>query len=146
MIAASSKAGGILGAGLGVLGLSGTFTLSAIVIAVAIAMAGFMLMRSGIETRGHALEVIQRAMAEYVCTVTICGAGHYTLLTDSGPPRRFELLETDAPGVAATAKAKVLGLRGVSVIAFAIGVSRAAIRAWRSYARRPAPVLTERIR
>ena len=64
VIAASSKAGGILGAGLGVLGLFGNFTLSAIVIAVPMAIAGFMLMRAGIETRGHALEAIQRAMAE----------------------------------------------------------------------------------
>ncbi len=64
VIAASSKAGGILGAGLGVLGLFGNFTLSAIVIAVPLAIAGFMLMRAGIETRGHALEAIQRAMVE----------------------------------------------------------------------------------
>ena len=64
MIAASSKAGGILGAGLGVLGLFGNFTLSAIVIAVPMVISGLMIARSGIETRGHALEAIQRAMAE----------------------------------------------------------------------------------
>ena len=64
VIAASSKAGGILGAGLGVLGLFGNFTLSAIVIAVPMAISAVMLMRAGIETRGHALEAIQRAMAE----------------------------------------------------------------------------------
>jgi len=64
VIAASSKAGGILGAGLGVLGLFGNFTLSAIVIAVPMAISALMLMRSGIETRGHGLEAIQRAMVE----------------------------------------------------------------------------------
>ena len=64
VIAASSKAGGILGAGLGVLGLFGNFTLSAIVIAIPMAISGVMIARAGIETRGHALEAIQRAMAE----------------------------------------------------------------------------------
>ena len=64
VIAASSKAGGILGAGLGVLGLFEHFMLSAIVIAVPMAISALMLMRAGIETRGHALEAIQRAMAE----------------------------------------------------------------------------------
>ena len=64
MIAASSKIGGILGAGLGVLGLFGDFTVSAIVIAIPMAISGVMIARSGIETRGHALEAIQRAMAE----------------------------------------------------------------------------------
>jgi putative MFS transporter len=64
VIAASSKAGGILGAGLGVLGLFGNFTLSAVVIAVPMAISGIMVARAGIETRGHALEAIQRAMVE----------------------------------------------------------------------------------
>ncbi|MBS0433064.1 MAG: MFS transporter [Proteobacteria bacterium] len=64
VIAASSKAGGILGAGLGVLGVFDDFTVSAIVIAIPLAISGVMLMRSGIETRGRALEAIQRAMAE----------------------------------------------------------------------------------
>jgi MFS transporter, putative metabolite:H+ symporter len=64
VIAATSKAGGILGAGLGVLGLFDNFTLSAIVIAVPMAISGIMVARAGIETRGHALEAIQREMAE----------------------------------------------------------------------------------
>ncbi|MER3546196.1 MAG: MFS transporter [Rhodanobacteraceae bacterium] len=64
LIAAASKAGGILGAGLGVLGLFDNFTLSAIVIAAPMAISGLILARSGIETGGHTLEAIQRAMAE----------------------------------------------------------------------------------
>ncbi|HEX6833559.1 MAG TPA: MFS transporter, partial [Rudaea sp.] len=48
LIAASSKAGGILGAILGVMGLFGNFMLSAAVIAVPMMIAGFLLARSGI--------------------------------------------------------------------------------------------------
>jgi putative MFS transporter len=59
VIAASSKFGGILGAGLGVLGVFGQFTLSALLIAVPMAVAALMLLRSGIETRGRGLEDIQ---------------------------------------------------------------------------------------
>ncbi len=64
LIAASSKAGGILGAVLGVLGLFSSFMLSAVVIAVPMALAGFMLARNGIETRGYRLEEIQDELAK----------------------------------------------------------------------------------
>jgi putative MFS transporter len=59
VIAASSKFGGILGAGFGVLGVFGHFTASALLIAVPMAVAALMLIRSGIETRGRGLEDIQ---------------------------------------------------------------------------------------
>ena len=64
LIAGGSKFGGILGALLGVGGLFGHFMLSALLIAVPMALAGWMLARSGIETRGHGLEAIQRALSE----------------------------------------------------------------------------------
>ncbi len=64
LIAASSKFGGILGAGLGVLGLFAHFALSALLIALPMAAAGWLLARHGVETRGHALEAIQRRLAE----------------------------------------------------------------------------------
>jgi putative MFS transporter len=63
LIAASSKAGGILGAGLGVLGLFDHFALSALAIAVPMAVAAVMLLRAGVETRGHALEAIQETLS-----------------------------------------------------------------------------------
>jgi putative MFS transporter len=63
VIAASSKFGGILGALLGVLGFFGNFALSALLIAVPMAISGVMLWRSGIETRGQGLEDIQDALA-----------------------------------------------------------------------------------
>ena len=63
VIAASSKFGGILGAGLGVAGLFAHLSLSAILIAVPMAISAAMLLRSGIETRGHRLEDIQHALA-----------------------------------------------------------------------------------
>jgi putative MFS transporter len=62
VIAASSKFGGILGAGLGVVGFFGDFMLSAVLIAVPMAISGVMLWRSGIETRGQGLEEIQDAL------------------------------------------------------------------------------------
>jgi putative MFS transporter len=62
VIAASSKFGGILGAGLGVVGFFGDFMLSALLIAVPMAISGVMLWRSGIETRGQGLEEIQDAL------------------------------------------------------------------------------------
>ena len=62
-IAASSKFGGILGAGLGVLGFFGNFTLSALLIAVPMAVSAVMLLRGGIETRGQGLEDIQQALS-----------------------------------------------------------------------------------
>jgi len=64
LIAASSKFGGILGAALGVLDLFEHFMLSALLIAVPMAVAGWMLARSGIETRGYGLEAIQDVLSE----------------------------------------------------------------------------------
>jgi len=62
VIAAASKFGGILGAGLGVLGFLANFQLSALLIALPMAVSGVMLWRSGIETRGQGLEEIQDAL------------------------------------------------------------------------------------
>ena len=62
LIAAGSKAGGILGALLGVAGLFDSFLWSALVIAVPMTVAGTMLWRGGIETSGHELEAIQRRL------------------------------------------------------------------------------------
>lgn len=62
VVAASSKFGGILGAGLGVLGFFEHFALSALLIAVAMAVSAAMLLRSGIETRGQRLEEIQETL------------------------------------------------------------------------------------
>ena len=59
VVAASSKLGGILGAGLGVAGLLDHFALSALVIAVPMAVSAVMLLRNGVETRGRRLEEIQ---------------------------------------------------------------------------------------
>ena len=63
LIAASSKFGGILGAGLGVLGFFEHFVLSAVLIALIMAVSGCILLRSGIETRGYRLEDIQKALS-----------------------------------------------------------------------------------
>jgi putative MFS transporter len=63
LIAASSKFGGIVGAGLGVAGFFEHFVLSAVLIAVPLTLAGAMLLRRGIETRGHRLEDIQATLA-----------------------------------------------------------------------------------
>jgi putative MFS transporter len=62
IVAASSKFGGILGAACGVLGLFSHFALSAILIAVPMAISAVMLCRSGVETRGRGLEDIQVSM------------------------------------------------------------------------------------
>src|SRR5579884_4031790 len=64
LIAASSKAGGILGAVLGVAGLFGNVMLSALLIALPMAAAGVLLARAGIETRGYRLEEIQVALSK----------------------------------------------------------------------------------
>jgi MFS transporter, putative metabolite:H+ symporter len=64
VVAASSKAGGILGAGLGVLGFFGHFALSALAIAFALGCSAWLLLRSGIETRGERLEDIEAALAD----------------------------------------------------------------------------------
>jgi putative MFS transporter len=63
LIAASSKFGGIVGAGLGVLGFFGHFALSAVLIALPMAVSGVLLLRGGIETRGARLEDIQASLA-----------------------------------------------------------------------------------
>jgi putative MFS transporter len=64
LIAGGSKLGGILGALLGVLGLFEHFLMSALLIALPMGLAAWMLARRGIETRGHGLEAIQRALSE----------------------------------------------------------------------------------
>jgi putative MFS transporter len=63
IVAASSKFGGILGAGFGVAGLLGQFATSALTIAVPMAVAGVLLWRAGIETRGQRLEDIEAQLA-----------------------------------------------------------------------------------
>ena len=62
VIAASSKLGGILGAGLGVFGFFEQFALSAILIALPMAASMLMLLRHGVETRGVRLEDIQASL------------------------------------------------------------------------------------
>lgn len=62
VVAAASKFGGILGAGLGVLGFFGNFAISALLIAIPMAISAVMLLRSGIETRGQRLEDIQETL------------------------------------------------------------------------------------
>jgi putative MFS transporter len=64
LIAAGSKTGGILGALLGVAGVFDSFLVSAVVIAVPMTVAGVMLWRGGVETRGVELESIQKALCE----------------------------------------------------------------------------------
>jgi putative MFS transporter len=62
LVAAGSKAGGILGAVLGVSGLFDSFLWSALVIAVPMTVSGVMLWRGGVETSGHELEAIQQRL------------------------------------------------------------------------------------
>jgi putative MFS transporter len=62
VVAASSKAGGILGAAGGVLGIFGNLGLSALLIALPLVLAAGLLLRSGIETRGRRLEQIQESL------------------------------------------------------------------------------------
>jgi len=64
VIAAASKLGGIIGAGLGVLGFFEHFIASALLIAVPMAVSGIMLFRGGVETRGVNLEDIQTAISK----------------------------------------------------------------------------------
>jgi putative MFS transporter len=59
VIAASTKFGGILGAACGVLGVLGDLALSALLIALPMAISAIMLIRSGVDTRGRRLEEIQ---------------------------------------------------------------------------------------
>jgi len=63
VIAASSKFGGILGAGFGVLGLLGELAVSAILITVPLVISAVMLMRAGVNTRGKRLEEIQETIS-----------------------------------------------------------------------------------
>ena len=64
VIAASSKAGGILGAAGGVFGVFGNLGLSALLIALPLALSAVMLLGSGIETRGRRLEQIQEDLLD----------------------------------------------------------------------------------
>lgn len=64
VIAASSKFGGIVGAAAGVLGVFSDIALSALLIAVPMAISAAMLIRSGIDTRGRRLEEIQDAVSK----------------------------------------------------------------------------------
>ena len=63
VVAASSKLGGIIGAGLGVYGFFENFAISAVLIAVPMALSMLMILRHGIETRGARLEDIQASLA-----------------------------------------------------------------------------------
>lgn len=62
LVAASSKFGGILGAGFGVLGLFADLAVSAALIAVTLVVFAVMLLRYGIDTRGLDLEKIHAAV------------------------------------------------------------------------------------
>lgn len=64
LVAAASKFGGILGALAGVLGLFSHFTASALLIALPMALAAVLLLRSGVETRGRRLEDIQQSLEQ----------------------------------------------------------------------------------
>jgi len=64
VIAASSKIGGIVGAGLGVLGFFEHLALAAALIALPMLAAGVGLLRAGIETRGLSLETIEARLSE----------------------------------------------------------------------------------
>jgi len=63
IIAASSKAGGIVGAALGVAGFFEHFALSALLIALPMLLAAILLARAGVETRARRLEDIQQLLA-----------------------------------------------------------------------------------
>lgn len=62
MVAASSKFGGIVGAGVALLGFFDHLALSAIVLAVPMAVSALLLARRGVETRGVPLEAIQQSL------------------------------------------------------------------------------------
>ena len=63
VVAASSKFGGIIGAGLGTIGFFDQFALSALLISLPLALSAAMLWRGGVETRGFGLEEIQVRMS-----------------------------------------------------------------------------------
>jgi putative MFS transporter len=62
LVAAASKFGGILGAGVGVLGWFEHFAGSALAIALPMALSAALLFRAGIDTRGQRLEEIQAVL------------------------------------------------------------------------------------
>ncbi len=62
VVAASSKFGGILGAGIALFGFFDQLALSALVLAVPMAASAWLLARRGVETRGVRLEEIQRSL------------------------------------------------------------------------------------
>jgi len=62
VVAASSKFGGILGAGIALLGFFDHLALSALVLALPMAASAWLLARRGVETRGVGLEDIQRRL------------------------------------------------------------------------------------
>lgn len=62
VVAASSKFGGILGAGIALLRFFDHLALSAVVLAVPMAVSAGLLARRGVETRGVGLEDIQQAL------------------------------------------------------------------------------------
>lgn len=64
LVAASSKLGGILGAFAGIFGLFNDLAFSALAICLPLAVAAFLLLRAGIDTRGLRLEEIHTAMHE----------------------------------------------------------------------------------
>ena len=62
VVAASSKFGGIVGAGVALLGFFDHLALSAVVLAVPMAVSAALLARRGVETRGVPLEAIQQSL------------------------------------------------------------------------------------
>ena len=62
VVAASSKAGGVLGAICGVLGVFNDLSMSAALIAIPLGLFGFLLLQRGIDTRGKRLEAIHHAV------------------------------------------------------------------------------------
>lgn len=63
IVAASSKTGGILGAACGVLGVFDNLALASLVLAVPLVIFGYLLLVSGVDTRGLRLEDIHTAVA-----------------------------------------------------------------------------------
>jgi MFS transporter, putative metabolite:H+ symporter len=62
VIAASSRFGGILGAGLALVGFFDNLVISAVLLAVPMVLSAALPWNSGMETRGFGLEEIQRAI------------------------------------------------------------------------------------
>ncbi len=63
LVAAGTKAGGILGAAVGIVGLFDSFAWSAAVVLLPLGVAFVLLWRGGVETRGQTLDSIQRMFA-----------------------------------------------------------------------------------